>query len=308
MRTKINKGVWALMLTPFTEDDRIDFDAIEGMMNYYYEHGCTGVFAICGSNEMQWLNRQEKLDIAKAAADACKGRMEVVASGHTARNLDEQLEEIEAMMNIEGISEYVLVSNALDPDHEGTEVFLRNFHKILDTFPEVEFGLYEAPIPYKRLVTEEELYEISHTGRVGFMKDTCCDYEMIRRRLKAVEGTPFSLFNANAASFKDSWAHGCAGFNGIGNNFHPELFKWYMEHAESDPEQADLLFHMLTVFALIELRAYPISAKYHMNLMGVPMSLHTRSRSASLFDKNAKQEVDSMYAIEQYLHQKLSIQ
>lgn len=49
---------------------------------------------------------------------------------------------------------------------------------------------------------------------------------------------------------------------------------------------------------MIEMRIYPVSAKYHMNLEGIPMSLVTRSADRNQFNKNAKMEVDSLYALE----------
>ena len=103
-----------------------------------------------------------------------------------------------------------------------------------------------------------------------FLKDTCCDYELIRERLKAVEGTPLKIFNANAQSWYDSYCHGSAGYNGVMANFHPDLYKWAYDHKDSDPEKAQLVAHFLTTAAMIEMRAYPVSAKYHQNLVGRP--------------------------------------
>ncbi len=46
-------------------------------------------------------------------------------------------------------------------------------------------------------------------------------------------------------------------------NFHPDLYKWAYDHKDSDPEKAQLVAHFLTTAAMIEMRAYPVSAKYH---------------------------------------------
>ena len=58
---------------------------------------------------------------------------------------------------------------------------------------------------------------------------------------------------------------------------------------------------------MIEMRLYPVSAKYHMNLVGIPMSLLSRSSDRSRFDKNARMEVDSLFALEEYLGKKLGL-
>ena len=90
MAFSIQPGVWPVMITPFTEDNKPDFKAIEGLCNWYIKKGCTGIFAVCQSSEMAFLTEQEKLDIAKAVVDAVDGRIQVVASGHTADSKSDQ--------------------------------------------------------------------------------------------------------------------------------------------------------------------------------------------------------------------------
>ena len=98
MPFSINPGVWPVMITPYTDDDKPDFKAIEGLCNWYIEKGCTGIFAVCQSSEMAFLSRQEKLDIARAVAETVDGRIQVVASGHTADDKPTQFREIEDMI------------------------------------------------------------------------------------------------------------------------------------------------------------------------------------------------------------------
>ena len=106
MAFSIQPGVWPVMITPFTEDNKPDFKAIEGLCNWYIKKGCTGIFAVCQSSEMAFLTEQEKLDIAKAVVDAVDGRIQVVASGHTADSKSDQYKQIEDMMKIPGIGAF----------------------------------------------------------------------------------------------------------------------------------------------------------------------------------------------------------
>lgn len=307
MAFSINPGVWPVMITPFTEDNKPDFKAIAALTDWYVEKGCTGIFAVCQSSEMAFLSEREKLDIAQCVAEAAAGRLQVVASGHTADSKADQFRGIEEMMKIPGIGAYVLVSNRLDQKNEGEEAFYRNAQEIFDKFPEVDFGIYECPMPWKRLVSLEFLKRVAPEGRMVFLKDTCCDYELIRERLKAVEGTPLKIFNANAQSWFDSYQHGSAGYNGVMANFHPDLYQWAFDHKDSDPERARLVADFLTAAAMIEMRVYPVSAKYYHQLAGIPMSLVTRSNDANKLDKNARGEVESLIALEKYVRKQLGV-
>jgi 4-hydroxy-tetrahydrodipicolinate synthase len=47
-----------------------------------------------------------------------------------------------------------------------------------------------------------------------------------------------------------------------------------------------------------EARAYPVSAKYHMDRSGVPMTLVTRTRDISCLNENAICELESLMRME----------
>lgn len=307
MAFSIANGIWPVMITPWTDDNKPDFKAIENLTNWYIEKGCNGIFAVCQSSEMLYLTEQEKLDIAKCVAETVDGRIQVVASGHTADDKPTQFREIENMMKIPGIGAYVLIANRLDRQNEGEEVFYNNAKEIFDLFPEIDFGIYECPMPWKRLVSLEFLKKVAPEGRMVFLKDTCCDYELIRERLKIVEGTPLKIFNANAMSWFDSVQHGAAGYNGVMANFHPDLYRWCYDHRDSDPERARLVADFLTTAAMIEMRIYPVSAKYHQKLVDVPMNVFSRSADCAKLDKNARGEVESLIALENYVRKQLGI-
>ena len=46
-------------------------------------------------------------------------------------------------------------------------------------------------------------------------------------------------------------------------NFHPELYRWMLDHAWDEPGKAQLVQNFLTVFSEIERQYYPVNAKYH---------------------------------------------
>lgn len=306
MNYSIPSGVWPTMITPFTSSNQPDFKAISAICEWYISRGCDGIFAVCQSSEMHWLSEQEKVDISRCVVETCAGRIPVVASGHTQPKLDEQMQGIEKMMKT-GVDAYVLVSNTLDPKNAGDEEFEKNIDSIFRSFPEVKFGIYECPYPYKRLLSTEFIKRYAPGGQLVFVKDTCCNKERIAERLEASEGTPLKLFNANAATLYDSLCHGAAGYSGIMANYHPELYCWLISHMESEKETAKLLADVLTLAAMIEMRIYPVSAKYHMNLLGLPMELVTRSADAKKLDQNARMETESLVALERKLHEMLGL-
>jgi len=306
MTYSIPNGVWPTMITPFTSSNIPDFRAISAICDWYIARGCDGIFAVCQSSEMHYLSEREKLDIGRCVAESCSGRVPVVASGHTSPDPDEQKRGIEAMMKT-GADAYVLVSNTLDPQNLGDDVFEENIQAIFRAFPEVKFGIYECPHPYKRLLSTAFIKRHASGGQLVFVKDTCCERERIRERLEVSKGTPLKLFNANAATLYDSLINGAAGYSGVMANYHPELYRWLISHLKSEPDKAKLLADVLTVAAMIEMRIYPVSAKYHMNLAGIPMETVTRSADAGKLDQNARIEAESLLALERKLQAMLGL-
>jgi 4-hydroxy-tetrahydrodipicolinate synthase len=286
------------MITPFTGDDKPDFQAMEKMVQWYIDKGCSGIFAVCQSSEMFFLTPQEKLDIAECVKNAAAGRIAIVASGHTADSLDEQKREI-ADMALVGLDAIVLVSNRLAKEGDPDSVFMKNVRSIYDEFPGIAFGMYECPYPYKRLVSLDFLRQCVDGSGGSFLKDTCCDPEIERSRAEVLRGSGVGIYNANTATLLSSLIAGYTGYNGIMANYHPELYVWLVANHRAHPEEAKRLSDLLTVLAMSEGHGYPVSAKYHFDKCAVPMTLRTRSVDpAAWFTVNDRLGIDSLIGVE----------
>lgn len=282
--------LWPVMITPFTTEGKIDFDALAKLIRWYEERGADGLFAACQSSEIFFLSLEEREELVRFV---CRhAHIPVIASGHVSDSIDGQIEELRRM-HAAGAQALILITNRLAGPEDPPEVFMRNLEKILAALPaEVPLGFYECPYPYKRLLSLEELKWCADSGRFHFMKDTCCNIELIRRRIKEIEGSPLKLFNANTTTLLDSLKAGAAGFSGVMMNFHPELYAWLMRSWRTQPDKARIVQDFLTVFSLIELQVYPVNAKYHLQAIeGVLGSTFTRTKPDTLLSATGKDEI-----------------
>lgn len=297
-------GCWPTMITPFTEEGKVDYVAIRNIVDWYIANGADGIFAVCQSSEMFFLTEQEKLDIAKAVLDANAGRIKVIASGHTADDLSAQVEQLGKMAET-GVDAVVLVSNRIARQDESEEVFRKNADYIFNQLPDVTFGLYECPYPYLRLISLDFLSYCANTGKLVFIKDVCCSQEILKKRIAVTRGTNLSLFNANTSTLLQFFRDGGDGYNGVMANFHIDLYKWMYENFEKKPELAEKVNDFLTVAGVCEARAYPVSAKYHFNEIGISMSTYTRSKDRTVLNENAMHEIDALIRMENSLRAEL---
>ncbi|MGI6199810.1 MAG: dihydrodipicolinate synthase family protein [Christensenellales bacterium] len=276
------EGVWPTMITPFTDRGEVDLDAMERVVDWYIDQGVDGIFAICQSSEMFDLSTDEQEAILRRVVRAARGRVPVIASGHTSYDRRAQLAAFERL-GATGVEALVLITNLLAGPDRSAETFLENMRFFADRLP-LPLGLYECPHPYKYVLTPEQLQACAKTGRFYFLKDTCCDAALIRRKLAAVAGTRLKLFNANAQTLLETLRAGAAGYSGVMANFHPALYSQLCAWARQglgEQAQTQQLQALLCLYAFTESMAYPVTAKYHMNLVGVPMALYTRARPAA---------------------------
>jgi 4-hydroxy-tetrahydrodipicolinate synthase len=281
------------MITPYSADGTIDYSALEKLIDWYIENGVTGLFAVCQSSEMFHLSLAERLTLARACVKFARGRVPVIASGHVAETISDQVDEALAMADT-GIDAIVLVSNRFVRKGESDDVFKHNLDAFLSSFHyDITLGFYECPAPYKRLLSPELVAHCAATGRFGFLKDTSCSMSSITAKLK-IGNSNFKLFNANAATLLASLKAGAAGYSGVMTNFHPDLYSWICAHWMEEPESAAQLQDFLGLASVIECQLYPINAMYALQLEGLPVRLHSRRADARQFTESMRLEVEQM--------------
>jgi 4-hydroxy-tetrahydrodipicolinate synthase len=276
------------MITPYRADGSVDLETALKYVDFYYESGIDGIFAVCQSSEIFYLTLEERVMLNRAVYERAKmlertgGRpFTVVSSGHVSEDFEGQVKELRAIAE-SGTDALILITNRLDPKNEGDDVFIANAERLLCELPEnVKLGFYECPYPYKRLVTPKILDWCISTGRFVYMKDTCCDAAMIRARCELLKGSGFRLLNANCQTLLESVRGGADGYCGIMCNFHPALYAWLGKHWKDEPETAELVQSVIGTFGFTEVGLpYPLTAKYHMNLCGIATELTARNRKA----------------------------
>ncbi len=287
-------GVWPTMITPYTEDNKIDYSALEKLIEWYIKKGVSGLFAVCQSSEMFFLTLDERVELARFVKKTAGDRVPVIASGHISRSMEDQLYELKAMADT-GIDALVLISGNLAGKDDADDVARKNMEVILNEVPGIPMGIYECPVPYKRMISPGLLEWCASTGRFHFLKDTCRDISLIKNKVERVKNTNLKVFNANAATLLETLKLGAAGYSGVMANFHPELYVWLTRNWRDKLCEAEELQHFLGFSSAIEYQVYPVNAKYYLKLEGIDMLAKSRSKDISSFDQSHKIEVEDFH-------------
>lgn len=283
--TRKIEGIVPVMITPFTPDDRIDWQGYETLIEWYIDNGAQALFAVCQSSEMRYLSLDERRDLASFTMEKVAGRVPVVASGHVSDTREGQREEL-ARIAATGVDGIVLVTNRLAAADEDAGTFRARVEDLLTALPsDMPLGLYECPAPFRRLLSDEELAYCAGSGRFTFLKDVACDLDVVKRRLRLTRGTALGINNANAAIAWPAIQAGASGFCGVMLNFHPDLYRWLQDHGAAHPDLAEDLASFLVMAAMSEAFGYPKLAKHYHVRRGtfacdasraVPYDIHER--------------------------------
>jgi len=307
--------VFTTMITPYTSDGRVDYGTAEKYVDWYFNGGLNGIFAVCQSSEIFFLSLEEKVELNRRVYKRAKEleresgrRLTVVSSGHTSDTLEGQIEELTEIWK-SGTDALILITNRLDVNNEGDDVWIENCKRLIAALPEdAKLGLYECPYPYKRLVTPRILDFCLSTGKFYYMKDTCCDASLIAKRCEQLKGSHFKLLNANCQTLLESLRSGADGYCGIMCNYHPKLYAYLGKIYKSNVEEAKKLQAVIGLLGFTEAGIpYPLSAKYHMTLSGIETNLITRNPNCKPLTDYSKSCVEQMKFLTDNLEHQLHI-
>ncbi len=263
------RGFIPVMLTPFHDDLSVDYVTLRQLCDYYIDNGAVGLFANCLSSEMYELSVQERLAVIKTVVDQTAERVPVVATG-TFQGSIEEMADFSNQVYALGVDAVIVLNNQFVSEEESDHVFLSRMKRWMELTPGVPFGIYECPVPYKRLVSLPVLKELLSSGRLCYHKDTSLNIDQVSGKIQAGSAAHFGVYDAYMVHAKASLEAGSMGLSCIQGNFFPDLIASFCANPTADFQE------YLTENMELMHSAYPTSAKYVLQKQGFPISLTTR--------------------------------
>jgi len=284
------------MLTPFKNNGDIDYEILTQLTEIYLKAGSAGLFANCLSSEMFELEDEEKLQAIKHIIKVTDGAVPVVATGTFGGPISQQADFVKRVSDT-GADAVIIITSLLANENEPDEVLNDRVFELLNKTGNIPLGFYECPVPYKRLLSPQQLVDFVATGRIIYHKDTCLDIELIKQKLKAGEANPdFGLYDAYMGHAVKSLQAGSAGLSCIQGNFFPELIVWLCDNYadESMTEEVNRVQQFLIDNMDVMHNVYPIVAKYWLTKRGLKISTITR-RSVGVFSPSTRKQIEKLY-------------
>jgi len=295
------------MLTPFQENGEVDYDGLTRLTEFYVQAGATGLFANCLSSEMFELTPQERIRVTQHVVKVANDRVPVVATGTFGSTIEKQSDFVDQIYQT-GVQAVIIITGLLTNENESDEVFNERVFNLLHHTNKIPLGFYECPVPYKRVLSPEQLNLFISTGRITYHKDTCLNIDQVRAKIATGLGYDFGLYDAYLVHAVESLKAGSAGLSCIQGNFFPELIVWLCENYNNTQLEKEVhtLQSFLTENMEIMHTIYPLTAKYFLQKLGIDISTFTR-RETGIFSANIRNEVDRLYDDYLRLQEKLTL-
>jgi 4-hydroxy-tetrahydrodipicolinate synthase len=278
-------GLWPVMISPFNDQNNIDLKGLDNLIEFYISSGSSGLFANCLSSEMYQLSYQERLQLVQNVVKFSANRVPVVATGSFWKNSNENVEFIKKIYD-SGVSAVILITSILVEPDESEDILKTKLEDIMNKTEDIPLGVYECPVPYKRLLSTNMLKWMAGTNRFFYHKDTSCHSLSLKNKIEAVSGTNFNVYNADTATALDSMQAGAKGISPISANFYPELYTFlWKEFSKNGISDSLMDLHaILTIMDRFTHTFYPYSAKWFLKNRGLKISTYSRISSDFMSD------------------------
>ncbi|MFI4911658.1 MAG: dihydrodipicolinate synthase family protein [Sedimentisphaeraceae bacterium JB056] len=261
---KLPKGLWPVMLTPFNEDKSINYREYESLINYYIDNSAAGLFASCGSSEMDMLSGDELFELAAKAVEFAGGRVPVVAGAIIIDELPKQIDMVKRMAQ-SGVDTVVIGMSQFAREDESEDTIISRIDSLISETEGIRLGLYECPHPYRRTFSSDKFDYLINTGRFYFHKDTCCEAEGISAKVKSTINSNTIFLNAHFPTLEHSLKCGGDGYCGVVTNFFPDLLAYICENYFETQQIDQAVMDFISSADEVVRNKYPRSAKMFIN-------------------------------------------
>ncbi|SDM68472.1 dihydrodipicolinate synthase family protein [Siphonobacter aquaeclarae] len=271
------EGLWPVMITPFTSSYQLDLGGLEKITRYYIDGGSNGLFANCLSSEMFQLTDDERILLTQKVLEFSAGQVPVVATGTFTRDQSKNADFIKRIYDT-GVQAVILITSMLVEPDENEAILKSRLEYLMQQTGDIPLGVYECPVPYKRLLSPDLMKWMADSGRFVYHKDTSCHSGAIDRKAKAIAGSAFGFYNADTTTALDSLDSGGRGISPISGNFYIEPYTYLLKAYKEDgrTEALNRLHAVLTAMDRITHSFYPYSAKLFLQRRGMKIEAVTR--------------------------------
>jgi 4-hydroxy-tetrahydrodipicolinate synthase len=267
MNTDFIKGIIPPIITPVTEDEKIDERALRGQVDFMITGGISGILAFGSNGEFYMFEEDEMETALKIIVDEAKGRVPVfmgVGAIRTSKCI--RLAKLGARLGAQGIS--VLQPMFLKPTEEE---LLTHFSAIAKAVEDTPVLLYNNP-GRTGYAMSQGLVEtlVRRTPNLAGMKDSSGDLTETMEFIRRNRDAGFKVLMGKDTLVYAGLAVGAVGAVCTTANYAPELVcSIYDQFVAGNHEEALAAQYKLNPIRLMmDKSSFPVASKDYARLIG----------------------------------------
>ena len=267
------QGSFVALVTPMSANGSLDFDALQGLIEWHVKSGTDGIVSVGTTGESATVSVPEHLEIIEKTIEFVDGRLPVIAG--TGGN--STLEAIELTQKASELgADYVLLVTPYynKPNQEG---LFQHFIKIADSV-EIPQILYNVPSRTACDLKPETVLRLAHHQNIVGIKEALDSSERLSELLRISqsigEQKNFSIFSGDDPTFNSFMANGGHGVISVAANVVPkyisQICSLNLSNQFDDAKELNSLLKNL--YELLFIESNPIPIKWMLNKMGMIQS------------------------------------
>ena len=274
------QGSIVALLTPFTEDGRIDFPAVRKLVDFHLEAGTDGLVIAGTTGESATLEPDEFDELLGVAIESVCRRIPVIA-GTGSASTAHAIEQSVRAQRIGASAALVVTPYYNRPTQHG---LVAHYRAVADAIS-IPLLMYNVPSRTSVDMQPETVQELSgHPGIAG-VKEAYADAQRIRELVDRC-GPEFLVLSGDDPTCLAAMREGARGVISVAANVAPRLLREMCDLAmQGEWESADATNERLSeLYGIMALETNPIPVKwaaFEMGLIGPAIRLPLTALSAS---------------------------
>ena len=288
-------GAGVAIVTPFKEDESIDYDRLDELIDFHCENG-TDSIVICGtSGEAATMTEREHMECVKFTVERTKGRIPVIAgTGSNCTKTAMELSKEAAGYGADGV--LVVTPYYNKATQKG---MIAHFTQVADA-AKIPVVLYNIPGRTGcKMEAETVAYLVNHVDNIVAIKEASGDFSNIVKMMDLTDGK-LDLYSGEDGLVVPLMSIGAIGVISVWSNVAPkDVHDMCMSYLNGDTKKAlEIQMKGLPLVDALFSEVNPIPVKKALNLMGMEVG-PLRLPLTEMEEKNAKvlEEVMRTYGL-----------
>ncbi|HNQ80211.1 MAG: 4-hydroxy-tetrahydrodipicolinate synthase [Acidobacteriota bacterium] len=261
------KGVYTLLMTPFTKDFALDEAGLRVLVRRQIEGGVHGLAPLGVTGENPSLNENEIDRMVEITVEEAGGKAKVAPDTCT-NNLEQTIARARRFAEIGADYVVVFAPFLVLPNQAGLLDFYR---RVADACP-VPIVIHNAPERVGVNVEPKTYAKLMDHGNIAGTKDGKKELDHLAKLIHLARGKNFEIFTGKDTTAYPLMAFGGSGMFSVTANILPGVMRELTDHslAGRHEEARSLHYAYYDLFAALRLETNPMAVKAALSLLGLP--------------------------------------